>query len=201
MFIDRTSTRPYERAIRTQKLLQAKTLTIRGIRDTYVMVWLCMTTREVIASEATLHPDSAWIAKQGDLFVDRTASRDEKPDIVMHDKDAKFTKEFTAKLKERGLRTNSLPKASPNLNGRCERIIGTIKWECLSRFIVFGKRHLDYLLSEFVEYYNTTRSSMVRDHLPPIREEPNEVASLRLDEVEITSHVGGLVKSFARKAA
>jgi hypothetical protein len=97
--------------------------------------------------------------------------------------------------------TNSLPKASPNLNGRCERVIGTIKWECLSRFIIFGKRHLDYLVAEFFDYYNTTRSSMVRDHLPPIREQPDEVATLKLNQVEVRSHVGGLVKSFARKAA
>ena len=119
----------------------------------------------------------------------------------MHDKDTKFTKEFTAKLKERGVRTNSLPKASPNLNGRCERIIGTIKWECLSRFIVFGKTHLDHLVTEFVHYYNHQRSHMERDWLPPIREEPKEAISLKLDQIEVQSHVGGLVKSFSRKAA
>jgi len=97
-----------------------RTVTSRGMKRMYVLVWLCMTTREVIASEATEHPNSAWVEKQADLFVDQTANRDKKPDIVMHDKDTKFTKEFTAKLKSRGLRTNSLPKASPNLNGRCE---------------------------------------------------------------------------------
>ena len=70
----------------------------------YVLVWLCMTTREVIASESTEHPNSAWVEKQADWFVDQTAGRDDKPSIVMHDKDTKFTKEFTAKLKERGLR-------------------------------------------------------------------------------------------------
>ena len=178
-----------------------KTVTTRGIKDMYVLVWLCMTTREVIASESTLHPNSAWVEEQAEWFVEQTAGRDDKPSIVMHDKDTKFTKEFTAKLKAHGVRTNSLPKASPNLNGRCERVIGTIKWECLDKFIVFGKRHLDYLVSEFVDYYNTTRSSMVRDHLPPIREEPEKVESLKLDQIEVRSHVGGLVQSFHRKAA
>ncbi len=57
-------------------------------------------------------------------------------------------------------------------------------------------RHLDYLVSKFVEYYNTTRSSKVRDHLPPVREEPDEIESLKLDQIEVTSHVGVLVKSF-----
>jgi hypothetical protein len=85
------------------------------------------------------------------------------------------------------------PKGSPNLNGRCERFIGTIRWECLDKFIVFGKRHLDYLISEFVSYCNNQRSQMERKWLPPVREEPEEVDTLKLDQIE--------VKSFERKAA
>ena len=112
-----------------------KTVTMHGLRDMYVMVWLCMTSREVIVSSSTEHPNSAWVTEQADLFLDHTAGREKKPDIVMHDLDTKFTKEFTAALKARGLRTNPLPKASPNLNGRCERFIQTIKQECLSKFI------------------------------------------------------------------
>ena len=83
--------------------------------------------------------------------------------MILHDRDVKFTKEFTATVKKSGIKTNPLPKASPNLNGRCERFVGTIRWECLGKFIVFGKRHLDYLVSEFIEYYNKQRSHMERD--------------------------------------
>ena len=61
--------------------------------------------------------------------------------------------------------------------------------------------HLDYLVSEFTGYYNTRRSHMQRDHLPPIREKPEEVETLGLDQIEVKSYVGGLVKSFERKAA
>ena len=64
-----------------------KTITTRGLRDMYVMVWLCMTSREVIVSDATEHPNSAWVVKQADLFVDQTANREKKPDIIMHDRD------------------------------------------------------------------------------------------------------------------
>ena len=118
----------------------------------------------------------------------------------MHDRDAKFSKEFTETLKSHGLRTNPLPKVSPNLNGRCERFIETVKLECLSRFIVFGKRHLDYFVAEFTDYYNRHRSHMERDNLPPVREEPEEVLKLSLEQVEVKSFVGGPVKGFARKA-
>ncbi len=152
-----------------------KTITARGIREMYVLVFLCLESREAIVSSSTEHPDSAWVVKQTEAFLEQTKDRAEKPDIVMHDKDTKFTKEFVAKLKEHGVRTNSLPKTSPNLNGRCERFIQTIKLECLAKFIIFGKQHLDYLLADFTVYYNTVRSHMERKHLPPTGEIPDEV--------------------------
>ncbi|MEZ5944870.1 MAG: integrase core domain-containing protein [Planctomycetaceae bacterium] len=101
----------------------------------------------------------------------------------------------------RRLRTNASPKAGPNLNGRCERFIETIKLECLQKFIVFGKRHLDYIVREFEDYYNHHRSHMERDRLPPMRTEPDEVKSVAMDGIDVRSFVGGLVKGFVRKAA
>ncbi|MEO2007609.1 MAG: DDE-type integrase/transposase/recombinase [Pirellulaceae bacterium] len=155
-----------------------KTVTTRGLREMYVLVFLCLETREVVVSSATEHPNSAWVVKQAEAFVDQTANRETRPDIIIHDRDTKFTKEFAAKLKHHGMRTNPLPKASPNLNGRCERVIQTIKYECLAKFIIFGKTHLDFLLCEFTEYYNTVRSHMSRDHLPPKCNVPEEIETL-----------------------
>ncbi len=58
-----------------------------------------------------------------------------------------------------------------------------------------------YLTVEFTSYYNTKRSHMERDHLPPIREEPDEVATISIDQIEVRKYVGGLIKSFERKVA
>ena len=87
------------------------------------------------------------------------------------------------------------------LNGRCERFIGTLKGECLHRFLIFGKQHLDHLVKEFLSYYNQTRSHSSRDCLPPVRTIPETASSLSVRDVEVSSHVGGLVKSFHKKAA
>ena len=57
------------------------------------------------------------------------------------------------------------------------------------------------MVSEFTAYYNTRRSHMERDHLPPIREVPEEVETLTMDQIEVKSYVGGLVQSFERRAA
>jgi len=119
----------------------------------------------------------------------------------MHDWDTKFTTEFVAALEARSVRANALPKASPNLNGRCERVIQTIKLECLRKFLIFGQRHLDHILREFAEYYNRVRSHTERDHLPPIHSSLDEVPSIESEQIVVKSYVGRLVKSFERKAA
>lgn len=123
-----------------------------------------------------------------------TGNRNARPRYEVH-------KGFVAKLNDNDVRTNALPKASPNLNGRCERVIQTIKQECLSRFVVFGKHHLDHLVRDFLVYYNKHRTHSARDSLPPIRTIPQETELVSIAEVEVKSYVGGLVKSFGRKAA
>ena len=178
-----------------------KAVTARGIRNLYLMAFLCMKTREVIVSTSTTKPNSSWVTKQTEAFIEQTGTQKEKPSIVMHDRDTKFTKEFVATLKAKDIRTNALPVASPNLNGRVERFIQTIKYECLFKFILFGQRHLDHIVGQWVDYYNKTRSHMERGHLPPIREAPDEVPKLDREQIVVRSHVGGLVKSFERRAA
>ena len=113
--------------------------------------------------------------------------------MIIHDRNVKFTKTFTKMLKDAGVKTNPLPKGSPNLNGRCERLIEIIKLGYLRESIVLGKRHLDRLITEFMTHYNTRRSHMKGDHLPPIRDVPEEVVTLRLDPIEMNSYVGELV--------
>ncbi|HCS54027.1 MAG TPA: hypothetical protein DIW81_20980 [Planctomycetaceae bacterium] len=139
--------------------------------------------------------------QQTKKFTEQTRDRVKRPAILIHDRDTKYKKKFRATVESAGMKTNPLPKASPNLNGRCERFIETIKLECLNNFIVFGKKHLDYLTDEFTSYYNKKRSHMERDHLPPIRGEPDEVATISIDQIEVKRYVGGLIKSFERKVA
>ena len=113
----------------------------------------------------------------------------------MHDRDTKFTKEFVATLKAKDIRTNALPVASPNLNGRVERFIPTIKYECLFKFILFGQWHLDHIVEQWVACHNRTRSHMERGHLSSIREVPEDIPKLDRDQIAVRSYVGGLVKS------
>ncbi|MCA9092036.1 MAG: integrase core domain-containing protein [Planctomycetaceae bacterium] len=178
-----------------------KSITVKGITNLYLMAFLCMKTREVIVSSSTLHPDSAWVTRQTELFLEQTVNRAEKPAIVMHDRDTKFSREFVEKLQGRGVRSNPLPVASPNLNGRVERFIQSIKRECLQKFLLFGQKHVDHIVSEWVDYYNSVRSHSQRENLPPLQDPPDEENSVDRRQIAIRSYVGGLVKSFERWAA
>ena len=94
----------------------------------YVLVWLCLETREAIVSSSTEHPNSAWVVEQTELFLEETATREIKPEIVIHDMDTKFTKEFTASLAGRGVRTNPLPVTSPNLKDHVASCTSFVLW-------------------------------------------------------------------------
>ena len=119
----------------------------------------------------------------------------------MHDRDAKFSREFRETLRKHQIKPNPLPFTSPNLNGRTERFIGQIKSECLDKFIFFGRRHLDHVVAEYVHYFNNHRSHSARMNLPPLGKAANEVETVSPKDVEVSTHVGGLIRSFQRKAA
>ncbi len=149
-----------------------RAVTPRGLVDLYVLVFMHLETREVFLSPSTRNPDSAWVCEQAQAFVNHVADRKQKPTYLIHDRDTKFSAKFRQLLKENDITSKKLPIRSPNLNARVERFVQTIKHECLSHFIAFGQRHLDYLVSEYVHYYNKHRAHSSREHLPPCFAEP-----------------------------
>lgn len=179
-----------------------RAVTPRGFVDLYVLVFMHLETREVFVSPSTRNPDSAWVTKQGKAFVNHVADREQKPTHLIHDRDTKFSAEFKLFLKDKGIKPKLLPIRSPNLNARVERFVQTIKYECLNHFIAFGRRHLDYLVAEFVEYYNNHRAHSSREHLPPCSTDPPpEYETIKLEEIVCREHLGGLMKSYERIAA
>lgn len=114
---------------------------------------------------------------------------------------------FDRILKAEGMKPVILPICSPNLNGCAERWVQTLKHECLNHFTVFGPRHLNYLVREFVDYYHTQRSHQARDNLPtgyppPEYADPTErwpsidraSARPKTDKIVCESRLGGLLK-------
>jgi|GEM_PF-2254816 len=91
---------------------------------------------------------------------------------------------------------------SPNLRAHVERFIQTLKVECLDKFVIVAQRHLNYVCREFAIHYNRERPHEARDHLPPACESPPEpVETIRPGDVVCTTRLGGLLRSYSRRAA
>ncbi|MEQ8854870.1 integrase core domain-containing protein [Gimesia sp.] len=188
--------------LRAWDFFTKRAVTPRGIVDLYVLVFMHLETREVFVTPSTRSPDSAWVTNQVKAFVNHVTDRDEKPTCLIHDRDTKFSADFRQFLKNKGIQPKRLPIRSPNLNARVERFVQTIKYEALNHFIAFVKVHLDYLVSEFVDYYNKHRAHSSREYLPPCSiDPPPEYETIKLDEIHCEEHLGGLIKSYERIAA
>ncbi len=86
----------------------------------------------------------------------------------MRDRDSVYGEVFSRRLWAMGIRDRPIAPRSPWQNGYCERLIGSIRRECLDHILVFGERHLRLLLRGYVDYYNRTRTHLSLDKDAPV---------------------------------
>jgi putative transposase len=188
-----------------------RVLTLKGIRDVFVIAFLNVKTRQVILSPATLHPNEEWVVAQAELFVDQARKQGLPVVRVQHDRDTKFTRSFDRTLKASRVKVVKNAYRSPNTNAFVERFIQSISTECLDRFVIFGERHMNTLCTEYLAHYHEERphQSLDNDPLkqPKQRGRPKthhgqlDEQIVPLTEVRCKQRLGGLLKSFSRKAA
>lgn len=179
----------------------AKTVTHRGFVNYFLLVFINLQTRKIYVTSATLHPDSSRVKQQARNFLIDIEHNGEQATHLIRDRDTKFTAKFDDIFKTENIKPIKLPIQSPNLNARCERVIQTIKQECLQNFLVFGEKHLNYLVRNYVSYYNENRAHSARDFLPPsCTDPPPENETLVLDEIVRHEELGGLIKWYQRAA-
>ena len=88
---------------------------------------------------------------------------------------------------------------SPNTNALVERLVQSIKQECLEKMLVFGEPHLRYIVSEYVDYYDQERPHQGRDNLPPMGEEMPEFSEPAV--IACRERLGGLLKHLSAGGA
>jgi len=176
--------------------------TMKGLVDLYFIVFLHLGTRRCWITPCTAHPDSAWVSQQAKNFLMAAEDLDLAPTYVMRDNDTKFTAQFDAVVESSGVTIKRTVPLSPNLRAHVERFIQSLKVECLDRFVIVGERHLNYICREWQRYFNAERPHSARDYLPPAWERASEMDSTdRSSDVLCSSRLGGLLKSYSRRAA
>ena len=112
--------------------------------------------RKILYLSATAHPSAEWICRQ----LTEAYGWDEGPCYLVRDRDSIYGEVFIRRLRAMGIRDRPTAPRSPWQNGYCERLIGSIRRECLDHIVVFGERHLWRLLRAYTDYYNRTRTRL-----------------------------------------
>ena len=121
-----------------------------GFIQLYVLVIVRLARRELVWINVTRHPTAEWIAQQ----ITEAFPWNEAPRYLVRDQDGIYGAAVTRRLRAMGIRDRPIAPGSPWQNGYAERLIGTIRRECVDHMIVFGEAHLRRILREYAAYYN-----------------------------------------------
>lgn len=119
----------------------------------YVFVVIEHGSRRLLRVDVTAHPSAEWTLKQ----LREVVGFDDTHRYLIHDRDSIFAKHLDESIKALGLSVLKSPPRSPKANAICERVIGTIRRECLDWMIPISEAHLRAILKIWVEHYNRGR--------------------------------------------
>lgn len=140
----------------------------RELPDVYVLFFVRHERRELVHFNVTASPTAAWIWHQ--LLEAAPWSR--RPRFLIHDRDAAYGGDFDSRLAGLAITGVRTPPRAPEANSIAERIVRTIRTECLDHLIVIDERHLHAVLTEFAAYYNRDRPHRSLGLQAPIPGEP-----------------------------
>lgn len=145
--------------------------------------------RQLVFFAVTDHPTAEWLAQQiSEAFPWETAPR-----YLIRDRDGAYGGSFKRRIRAMGIRDRPIAPNSPWQNGYFERLIGSIRRECLDHLVVFNEAHLRRVLSTYANYYNG-----VRTHLSLQKDAPFGRPVQRIGHIASVPYVGGLHHSFVR---
>jgi putative transposase len=122
-----------------------------GFRILYVFVALEIGSRRLVHFNVTEHPTAEWTLQQ----LHEALPGDCK--FLLHDPHKTFSASLDEEVESWGIRVLRSPVRMPTVNAHCERLIGTIRCECLDYLIPLNSNHLRRILREWVRHYNTGR--------------------------------------------
>ena len=122
-------------------------------RVLYVFVVMEVGSRRILHCNVTAHPTAGWTVQQ----FREAFPGDHHYRFLIHDRDSIFSAEVDDELKSFGLKVLRTPVQAPKANAFCERLIGTVRRECLDYVIPLNEKHLRKTLREWVTHYNQGR--------------------------------------------
>jgi transposase InsO family protein len=160
-----------------------------GFKLLFVLVILRHQRRRLISLTVTTNPTAEWIAHR----ITDAFPWNEAPDYLIRDRDASYGHAVTRRLAAMGIRDHPTAPRSPWQNGHAERLIGSIRRECLDHIVVFGEAHLRQILAAYAGYYNELRT-----HLSLDKDSPAHRPIHRYGQIAAWPILGGLHHQYCR---
>jgi putative transposase len=150
--------------------------------------------RRVVHFNVTEHPSATWTAQQVvEAFPDGTAPR-----FMIRDHDCIFGDQFRRRVRGLGIEEIVTAPRSPWQNPYAERLVGSVRRECLDHVIILGERHLRRILKSYFAYYHGSRTHLSLGKDAP---EPREVCPPAMGRIVELPEVGGLHHRYEGRAA
>jgi putative transposase len=160
----------------------------------YVFLVLDNARRKIVHFNVTTNPTATWTGQQiAEAFPWETA-----PTYLIRDNDGIYGFDFTRRVSALGIKQIRTAKRSPWQNPYVERVIGSIRRECLDYVIIFDGRHLKRVLKEYVDYYHRSRTHLGLEKDCP---ETRPIESVEIGDIRVEQVLGGLHHQYSRRAA
>ena len=160
----------------------------------FCFVILSHDRRRILHFNVTAHPTSAWTAQQ---IREAFPGDGTEPRYLLRDRDGAYGDEFRRVVRAIGIREILTAPQSPWQNPYAERLIGSIRRECLDHLIILNEQHLRRILQECVRYYNQSRPHLSLEKNAPV---PRDVEPPSRGPIVAFPEVGGLHHRYTRAA-
>jgi transposase InsO family protein len=157
----KTFLRNHADGIASMDLFVVPTLSFRLL---YGLLILQHGRREILWLAVTMHPNAEWISRQ----LIEAHGWEHGPRYLVRDRDSVYGDAFIRRLWAMGIRDRPTVPRSPWQNGYCERLIGSIRRDCLDHVVIFSEGHLRHLLRSYANYYNQTRTHLSLNKDSPV---------------------------------
>src|SRR5713226_3124905 len=160
-----------------------------GFKLLYGFVIVRLHRRDLVWINVTTNPTAEWVARQ----ITEAFPWDGAPRYMIRDRDRIYGTVVTRRLRAMGIRDKPIAPASPWQNGFAERLIGSIRRECLDHIIVSGEANLRRILKSYADYYNSVRTHRSLHKDAPISRPTHQAGMIRSHPV-----LGGLHHHYVR---
>ncbi len=163
-------------------------------RILYALIVLGHDRRKVIHFDVSQNPTQVWLSRQ----MTEAFPWDTAPRYLLRDRDTSYGRAFRDRVQAMGIKEVVTAPRSPWQNPYVERLIGSIRRECLDHIIIFNESHLRRVLSRYFQYHHWSRTHLSLDKDCP---QPRRIQPPSAGKIVAFPEVGGLHHRYERRAA